>query len=664
MSWVLRSGTQGTMFHVARYDPSKNNKRKNADSDTSLEKRTHSHIMEGRKRKRGRKEGSTEKPTIKPIATEQKPNRQDHKTNTPSAKEAFDDLDIILEPPADDNQINYADQEPDPASEGTRTTGEASSSEIQMAIRMSKLPLEKSATLLRLAPFLVERLRKAGYQCFLPIQALSLAHVVLFSDSQYQYQDVCIAAPTGSGKTLAYCLPILHSLSQRPRGCVKRRRLRALVVLPSRDLAAQVYDVFQEYIQGDCDVKIGLSIGQTDFLAEQIALTVDKESNDPNMLRHWLSLDPSNLDVALRLGRRCGQADTLHVDKNDTMSNIDVLVCTPGRLVDHMDKTPGFTVRHLQFLIVDEADRLINQSYHNWMDRIIKAHPSFDNVKTNSRRQQLRKFLVSATMTRDPQKLAPLRLNNPKELNVKRLLEKSETSLYSMPDSLKEYTVECTAEQKPLVLLALLLDLTGVGDSEKYERNLVVVFTSSLDSTHRLARLLQLLWSSVVQTVDANDDEDDEEVIGSAVREYSSALSQTERAHLVQSCHDGRQVSVVVCSDGMSRGMDLPNVAAVVNYDVPTAAKTYVHRSGRTARAGAKGTAVSLLKGAGQAGQFKSMRRLVHEPERVGVYQLRKSLVRNVPYRQCVAALRRVLDAEDNRELQKTQGLNASFLKE
>ena len=226
-----------------------------------------------------------------------------------------------------------------------------------------------------------------------------------------------------------------------------------------------------------------------------------------------------------------------------------------------------------------------------------------------------------------------------------------------MPDSLEEYSVECTAEQKPIVLLGLLLERiedtrgcdrdTGRTANEK---SIIVVFTASLDSTHRLARLLQLLWG----TAGYGDP--------SLVAEFSSALSQQQRSILMKRCNDPRDpLSVVVCSDGMSRGMDIEFVGTVVNYDVPAFAKTYVHRCGRTARAGKSGVAISLLKG-GQVVQFGRMRRLIESPSRVRPMGVKTDLVRNaIPaYRSSVSQLKRVLEAEQDGELdsQDVQGLN------
>jgi ATP-dependent RNA helicase DDX51/DBP6 len=213
--------------------------------------------------------------------------------------------------------------------------------------------------------------------------------------------------------------------------------------------------------------------------------------------------------------------------------------------------------------------------------------------------------------------------------------------------------VECTAEQKPLVLLALLLERLSKSDNKNHEQSMMVIFTSSVDSTHRLARLLQLLWAAGAASAGLGGAEQSSDA--TTIAEFSSStssLSAQERAAMLQ---DRR---IIVCSDGMSRGMDLSHVSVVFNYDVPSLAKTYVHRCGRTARAGQPGTAISLLK-RGQESQFHKMRSLIVDQDDgrgVGVASLtvqKTALIKEaIPtYRKCLRVLRRVLEAEENGEL-------------
>jgi ATP-dependent RNA helicase DDX51/DBP6 len=653
------------MFNVDRYYPKVDKGKESSPNDVVP--------SEDVKRRKRAKLAENGPPALRIVANEVK-------IPTPSKlpQEALDDLDLVNDLIGDEELGHH---------ESSLEIGSVLQAEVQSALSISEMPLDKAAEGWKLAQFLVDNLRRDGFEHFFPIQALVIPDVIASERLSYvRAQDICITAPTGSGKTLSYVLPILNALANKGGP----RRLRALVVLPSRDLAMQVYRVFESYIVGS-QLKVGLAIGQSDFVAEQIALTVDETSTNYEMLRNRLSYDPGNLELALSLSRHSPSATfnpplSTPLIPADGWSNVDILVCTPGRLMDHLDNTRGFTLQHLRFLVVDEADRLLSQSYHKWIDRVITSSnqasirawksmskngklplwrlspdefsvvlepitwrrdgvtdDNTDRFATNEstvvakvcRPIQLRKFLVSATLTKDPQKLGALRLVNPKHFNVHQL--HGEVNKYSMPASLDEFIVECTAEQKPLILLSLLRERL---EAQREGKTVIVIFTASLDSTHRLARLLQLLWGALKFDSDA-------------VGEFSSALNQQDRAFLMKRCNDpSDNLSIVVCSDGMSRGMDLNYVDTVINYDVPTLAKTYVHRCGRTARASRKGAAISLLKG-GQVGLFHRMRNLVQASDRVRTMQVKKDLVANAlpKYRLCIQALREVLDAEANGEI-------------
>jgi ATP-dependent RNA helicase DDX51/DBP6 len=615
--------------------------------------------------------------------------------------EAFDDLDltdeIIIggekEEKEDEHYLDGEDDDGITTSDNSPSNDASSidpTDEIQRALYMTTLPIQEAAKRWGLADFLLQNLQRDGYQNFFPIQALVIPDVIVAERhmGSLQTRDVCCAAPTGSGKTLAFVIPILNALANR-----NIQRLRALVILPSRDLAQQVHAVFQRYSEGS-NLTIGLAIGQTDFAAEQKALILGDEKakhglEHPCMphLRHVMN--PGNLELELDAmadelpSRSSGwnnKANNKRIPAGG-ISAIDVLVCTPGRLVDHLDNTPGFTLQHLRFLIIDEADRLLSQSYHGWIHRVLEnvhAPPpnineeitclwnnidpvtfrrsTFDDLSVSStpaivQRIQLRKLLFSATLTKDPQKLALLNLTNPKYFNAHHLKRAKggggnknavEASLYRMPDQLEESIVECSAEQKPLVLLALLLErLQESRKNEATEKEMIVVFTSSLESTHRLTRLLQLLWQAAGYR--------------EPPMEFSSTLNQHQRSELMERCNDPRDhsVSVLICSDGMSRGMDLSSVRLVIHYDLPSMSKTYVHRCGRTARAGQGGQAIALLKGKGQVGQFMRLRRLIADPEHVKKATVKTSLVRGmIPlYKDCIGSLKRLLAAENRQDV-------------
>ena len=712
------------MFNVDRYDPDSQKQKAKRKDDSKNTSSRQKRVKHPNQNSASPGNGSTTTTSTLHVIANEAIEPSSLMASKNILPEAFDDLDLLGEDliaasleeedvlPNNSNINNSNNINTNNIATGAteeQVLQEIPNSEIRTAIALSEMPIDVVAKGWKLVPFLLNNLRRDEYTHFFPIQALAIPDVIASERHAHTIRssDICITAPTGSGKTLSYVLPILNALAGRNGGA---RRLRALVVLPSRDLATQVYQVFARYMEGST-LQVGLAIGQSDFVAEQMALTVDVTSNDIHMLRHRLShYDPGNLELALRVHNHTSISSLSSIGPiasssssskpyipKDGWSNIDVLVCTPGRLVDHLDHTPGFTLQHLRFLVVDEADRLLSQSYHKWIDRVIdatnqasvtawktmidgklpplhticdlNAHTSLepitwrrggssgdddaiDHINTNEsytaskvcQQIQLRKFLVSATLTRDPQKLAALRLINPKHFNVHQLTTargaEGNSNKYSMPPTLQEYVIECTAEQKPMVLLSLLIEHKNSSPPDAKRKRMMVIFTSSLDSTHRLARLLQLLWGSLHYGSDK-------------VGEFSSALNQQDRAELMTRCNDpNNNLSIIVCSDGMSRGMDLDYVDTVINYDIPTLAKTYVHRCGRTARASRNGTAITLMKG-GQNSLFYRMRNLIQESQRVQTMNVNKNIMSNAidVYRLCIKALREVLDGEANGEI-------------
>ncbi|KAK3717693.1 hypothetical protein QZH41_017396 [Actinostola sp. cb2023] len=377
--------------------------------------------------------------------------------------------------------------------------------------------------------------------------------------------DICVSAPTGSGKTLSYVIPIVQTLANQPV-CL----LQALVLVPTKDLACQVKQVFEAFVEGT-NLRVGLACGNKALAKEQESL----------------------------IGQGYGSS-----------SRINILVATPGRLVDHLSSTSHFTLQHLRYLVIDEADRLLDQSYHDWLNRVLSVAyqhhgRTFDprtglengksfpylNLQTSREPQTvltpagfarlyipLQKMLFSATMTNSPEKLAPLQLHNPVLYIASKVpMEQSQAdpnmstdlnafSRYTVPHGLQEFMIVCNSGEKPLMLLYLIKhnNLTGV-----------LCFTSSLEATHRLHLLVNLFG-------------------GIAVAEYSSSLNAQQRHGILRDFRQG-QIQLLICSDAMARGMDIDNVSYVISYDAPKYVKTYIHRVGRTARAGNKGTAYTLL---------------------------------------------------------------------
>lgn len=475
-----------------------------------------------------------------------------------------------------------------------------------------------SVTSLPVDPRLVSSLQREGVLELFPVQVRVIPYLLENNRADCIYpQDICVSAPTGSGKTLAYAVPILHVLLRR-----SVTRLRALVILPSRELARQVYQVFRT-IASDTDLKIGLSTGHNSFEEDQRNLV----GSVPNPIHRNLLF--SN--------------DYLFEDKECVLgkSVVDVLVCTPGRLQDHVQYTPGFTLRNLRFLVLDEADRLLENAYHSWVRTIVRSthdgglttsipeSESATNALKGSddpkewlftRKRPLQRLLFSATMTDNPGKLALLGILNPIVIKVGGRegnainastdgteLQSSQGFQYFLPTSLQECTCSCETTNRPLILLTLLFEAMGMSSASKYDFNMrdkgkiCVIFASSIETTHRVARLLQLSNKQHEPWSDPS-----ELLFGGKVCEMSRLVDNESRKRILEEASKG-VVRVLVSSDHMSRGIDLPNIGLVVNYDPPKHAKTYVHRVGRTARAGRFGVAVTMLK-RGQAGTFRRLR--------------------------------------------------------
>ncbi|KAL4186805.1 hypothetical protein AMTRI_Chr09g15790 [Amborella trichopoda] len=411
-----------------------------------------------------------------------------------------------------------------------------------------------------LDPRLVMALQNMGISSLYPVQSAVWQETIGPGALE---RDLCVNSPTGSGKTLAYALPIVQMLSTR-----SLRLLRALVVLPTRDLALQVKEVFAA-IAPAVGLHVGLAVGQTS-ITDEIAELVKKPAFEFSN-----AYDPEDLQLETSMG-----------------SSVDILIATPGRLMDHVNTTKGFTLEHLCYLVVDETDRLLREAYQSWLPTVL--HLSQLNTKrmvacprsaanyrmpgclTTIRRMgverdfngkcypRLVKMILSATLTRDPSKLSQLDLHHP-------LLMTSGGSRkrYQLPEQLESIKLFCESKLKPLYLVALLQGL-------KEEKS--IIFTSSIESTQRLSILLKCFTELPLK-----------------ISQYSRLQRQSVRSNTLDAFRAG-ELQVLVASDAMTRGMDVDGIANVINYDMPNNVKTYIHRAGRTARAGRPGRCFTLLR--------------------------------------------------------------------
>ncbi|KAK3869528.1 hypothetical protein Pcinc_025168 [Petrolisthes cinctipes] len=393
-----------------------------------------------------------------------------------------------------------------------------------------------------LADWLKRKLEGNKITHFFPVQCAVIPELLASAGpitTRYRPRDICVSAPTGSGKTLAFVLPILQALYGRTVP-----KIRALVLLPVQELAHQVYLEFMKYNGGG--VKVGLAAGHKNFKKEQAELV----SEDYR-------------------GHHC---------------RVDILVATPGRLADHLTHTPGLDFSALRYLVLDEADRMLATEGGEWVARIERAVSSHISSARDSSSLYAspppHRLLFSATLSHDPEQLQHFTLHHPRLFTVARpnsYLGVTKTDgviegKYVRPAELLEEYVMVEEEVKPLLLHHLISGRAGL--EGVWQR--VLIFTNSLHATHRLAVLLSYL---------APD---------RSVAEFSSSTRKVKNGPKVVSQFKAGKIDILVSSDAMARGLDIPGVEYVVSYDV-TSVNNYVHRIGRTARAGKPGTALSLV---------------------------------------------------------------------
>ncbi|KAM3513390.1 hypothetical protein MY11210_002971 [Beauveria gryllotalpidicola] len=510
-----------------------------------------------------------------------------------------------------------------------------------------------------------EALQNKGYAEAFAVQTAAIP--LLLPNNKSLPGDLLISAATGSGKTLAYALPIVDDISQ---GVVTR--LRALVVLPTRELVRQAQEVFElcakAYEGSDRKrVRIGVSVGSQQLKAEQEMLIERESRYDPDTYNKILQENlkakglPTSADADMDMDdedrdARLGPWDGEVVEFTST---VDVLLCTPGRLVEHMEQTPGFDLDYVRWLVIDEADKLLAQSFQGWLETVMTQFRASSRYGARDfpgmPHTGVRKVVLSATLTRDLSLLSQLALRRPQlvvldaEDGAAAAAETQQVSEHTLPALLREFATRVhDANLKPLYLLELLRgglmaaqeqsamataeeadaksdtssntpssDSDSSSDSSSDSESdsssdsssdtssdsdsaapatpkkptklpMALIFTKSNESALRLSRLLALLDPS----------------LDTHISTVTSTTATSQRRRTLRAFTDpSSPVRLVVASDLVARGIDIPKLAHVVNYDLPASLAGYVHRVGRTARAGRPGCAWTLVAD-GESGWF------------------------------------------------------------
>lgn len=375
-----------------------------------------------------------------------------------------------------------------------------------------------------------KKLSELGYESAFAVQTAIIPE--LLESARQLSPDplpaILVNSFTGSGKTLAYSVPIIDTLRQR-----RIPRLRALILLPTKVLIQQVYTVLDQLAQGT-----SLRI---------LALKADRTISREAQLLKSLEQPP------------------------------DVVVCAPGRLVEHLSLNPDL-LSDLELLVIDEADRLVGQSFQNWTEVLAKHLPIPSGPLSNPLwKRPPQRLVLSATLTRDPAKLASLQISaTPPVLPKLFVVGKKDldgNDEFSLPSQLRERVVNVRSlADKPLVLVNELINNIDGGR--------VIVFARSNEAASRLARLISLVSTLVF----------DRELVANRC---SGEMRAQDRRKVMREFTESTS-SILVCTDMIARGIDM-HIDYVINYDVPTGPREYVHRVGRTARAGLEGTAWTLL---------------------------------------------------------------------
>lgn len=362
---------------------------------------------------------------------------------------------------------------------------------------------------LALAEPLLRAIMDSGYTSPTPIQAQAIPHVL-------QGGDVLAAAQTGTGKTAGFTLPILHQILTKPLKKMAPGRPRVLILAPTRELAAQVEESVRLYSQ-HTKVRSLVIFG---------GVNINPQTN------------------ALR-------------------QPIDIVVATPGRLLDHVNQK-NIDLSGIETIVLDEADRMLDMGFIRDIRRILKLIP-----------EQRQSLLFSATFSDEIRALAKSSLRNPIEISVAPRNITSELITQEMVQ---------TEQRHKRDLVSHIIRQSGWHQ--------VLVFCRTKHGANRLAEKL------------SKD--------GLSAAALHGNKSQAARTRALTGFKNGK-VAVLVATDIAARGLDIDQLPYVINFELPQVAEDYVHRIGRTGRAGSEGRAISLVDSS-EARLLKAIERLIKRP--------------------------------------------------
>ncbi|KFK24964.1 hypothetical protein AALP_AA8G048500 [Arabis alpina] len=360
-----------------------------------------------------------------------------------------------------------------------------------------------------LSGLIIDALNQSGFEFCTPVQAATIPLLC-------SYKDVAVDAATGSGKTLAFLVPLVELLRRSTSYPPKRHEVMAVIISPTRELSTQIYNVAQPFVA--------------------------------TLL---------NVNSVLLVGGREVKADMKIIEEEGG----NILIGTPGRLSDIMERMDILDFRNLEILILDEADRLLEMGFQKQVNSIISRLP-----------KQRRTGLFSATQTEGVVELAKAGLRNPVRVEV-RTESKSESSQQlansKTPSGLYLEYLECEADKKSSILVDLLI--------ENKDKKLIVYFMTCASVDYWGLVLSKLPKLKSISLIPIHGD-----------------MKQNTRDKALSSFTEASS-GALLCTDVAARGLDIPGIDYVVQYDPPQDPSMFIHRVGRTARLGRQGRAIVFL---------------------------------------------------------------------
>ncbi|MCX6147677.1 MAG: DEAD/DEAH box helicase [Candidatus Kapabacteria bacterium] len=353
---------------------------------------------------------------------------------------------------------------------------------------------------------ILKALTKEGYTTPTPIQSQAIPHLL-------NKKDLLGVAQTGTGKTAAFAIPIIQMMALEENIDYKRRKIRALILTPTRELAVQIGESFENYGR------------------------------------------QTNLKYKVIFG-----GVSQHAQVEALQSGIDVLVATPGRLLDLMNQK-YISLSNIQYFVLDEADRMLDMGFINDVKKVIAKLPS-----------QRQTLFFSATMPPEIVELSSKILNNPVKVEV--------TPVSSTVDIIKQSVYYVDKGNKRHLLIEIMKDKSI---------EMALVFTRTKHGADKIAK--ELTMNGIhAQAIHGNKSQNARQL---ALKNFKSKITR-----------------VLVATDIAARGIDIDDLTHVINFELPNVAESYVHRIGRTGRAGAKGTAISFCD-AEEKAYIKDIQKLI-----------------------------------------------------